>query len=199
MSRALRIAVADDERDMRDFFQEFLPPLGHAIVAVAGTGQELVERCRAARPDLVITDIKMPDMDGIAAAAALYKERPVPVILVSAYHDQKLLDRAGADHIMAYLVKPIKDADLEPAIVIALRRFEQFQALWREAADLRQALEDRKVIERAKGVLMRRAGMDEPEAFRRMQRLASEKSRKLVEIAQMILVAEEAVQSPESG
>ena len=97
---------------------------------------------------------------------------------------------------MGYLVKPIKQTDLDPAIALAMRRFEQFQALRREAADLRQALEDRKVIERAKGILMRRSHLDEQESFRRMQKLASEKSRKLVDIAQMILIAEEAAQMP---
>ena len=161
MSRSLRIAVADDEPDMREYFQKILPRLGHEVVAVAENGRELVEQCRAAQPDLVITDIKMPDMDGIDAAAQIYRERPVPVILVSAYHDAEFIRRAEADHIMAYLVKPIKQADLEPAIALAMRRFEQFQALRREAADLRQALEDRKVIERAKGLLMKKAGLDE--------------------------------------
>jgi two-component system, response regulator PdtaR len=198
MNRSLRIAVADDERDMRDFFQEFLPPLGHTVVATAATGRELVERCRAIKPDLVITDIKMPDMDGIEATSAVCNEQPVPVILVSAHHDAKLLARAEEGYVLAYLVKPIKNTDLAPAIAIALRRFEQFQSLRHEAADLRQALEDRKTIERAKGALMKRAALDESEAFRRMQKLASEKSRKLVEIAQMILVAEEAAQPKEA-
>lgn len=196
MSQSLRIAVADDEPDMRDYFQKSLSRLGHKVVVVAQNGRELVEQCRAAKPDLVITDIKMPDMDGIDAAAAIYKDRPVPVILVSAYHTPELVERAEADHILGYLVKPIKQSDLEPVIALTMRRFEQFEALRREAADLRQALEDRKVIERAKGVLMKRAGLDEPEAFRRLQKLASEKSRKLIDIAQMILVAEEAVQPP---
>jgi response regulator NasT len=193
MNRALRVAVADDERDMRDFFREFLPPLGHTVVGTAATGAELVALCRAEKPELVITDIKMPDMDGIDAAAAVCRDHAVPVILVSAFHERELLERAEAEHVLAYLVKPIKAADLVPAIGIALRRFEQFQALRREADDLRQALEDRKVIERAKGVLMKRAGLDEAEAFRRMQKLASEKSRKLVDIAAAILTAEEAV------
>ncbi len=194
MKRSLRIVVADDERDMRDFFMEFLPTLGHEVVGAVGNGRDLLDVCRQQRPDLVITDIKMPDMDGIDAATELYRDLPVPVILVSAYHDPQLLARAEADHILGYLVKPIKDKDLQPVITIATRRFEQFQHLQQEAADLRQALEDRKVIERAKGVLMKRGLMDENEAFRRLQKLASEKSRKLVEIAQMILVAEEAVQ-----
>jgi response regulator NasT len=193
MTHSLRIAVADDEPDMRDYFQKSLTRLGHQVVAVAADGRELVEKCRAAAPDLVITDIKMPDLDGIDAAAQLYRERPVPVILVSAYHDPSLIERAEVDHILAYLVKPIKQADLAPAIGVAMRRFEQFEELRREAADLRQALEDRKVIERAKGVLMKRANLDEQDAFRRLQKLASEKSRKLVDIAQMVLVAEEAI------
>ena len=158
MSRALRIAVADDEPDVRDYFRRILPRLGHQVVAVAQTGRELVEQCRATRPDLVITDIKMPDMDGIEAAVAIGRDEPVPIILVSAYHHPQLFERAQGEHILAYLVKPAKQADLEAAITIAMQRFEQFQALRREAADLRQALEDRKVIERAKGLLMKRGG-----------------------------------------
>ena len=197
MNRHLRIAVADDELDMRDYLQTILPCFGHLVVAVASTGRELVEKCRAERPDLVITDIKMPDMDGIDAASQICKDLPIPVILVSAYHDHDLVERAEEDHILAFLVKPIKQADLEPAIAIATRRFEQFQALRQEAADLRQALENRKLIERAKGLLMKRAGLDENEAFRRLQRLASERNCKLVEVAAMILTAEEAYQPVE--
>jgi len=194
MNSSLRIAVADDEPDMQKYFQKCLPRLGHQVVAVAASGRELVEQCRATRPDLVITDIKMPEMDGIDAANEIYKERPVPVILVSAFHDASLIERAEADHILGYLVKPIKQADLEPVIALAMRRFEQFQALRQEAGDLRQALEDRKAIERAKGILMKRTGMSEADAFRRLQKLAMEQSRKLVDVAQMILFAEQAVQ-----
>jgi response regulator NasT len=196
MSRSLRIAVADDEPDMRDYFRTILPDLGHEVVAVAEDGAGLVAACRESKPDLVITDIKMPDMDGIEAAGRIYRDAPVPVILVSAYHDPEFIRRAEADHVLAYLVKPIKQADLEPAIAIAMRRFEQFQALRKESADLRQALEDRKVIERAKGILMKKAGLDEAAAFRRLQKLASDKNRKLVDIAQSILTAEEALGGP---
>jgi len=194
MSRPLRIVVCDDEVDIREYLQTILPSFGHAVVAVAENGQELVEKCRETRPDLVITDIKMPGLDGIDAARQIYRDFPIPVILVSAYHDHELVERAEEDHILAFLVKPIKQADLEPAIAIATRRFEQFQALRREASDLRQALEDRKQIEKAKGLLMRRAGLDENEAFRRLQKMASERNRKLAEIAAMILTAEEAFQ-----
>jgi response regulator NasT len=192
MTRALRIAVADDEPDMQDYFRTILPLLGHEVVAAAGTGRELVEQCRATRPDLVITDIKMPDMDGIEAATQIYRDGPMPVILVSAYHDADFIRRAEADHILAYLVKPIKQSDLEPAIAIAVRRFEQFQALRKETADLKQALEDRKTIEKAKGILMKKANLDEHDAFCRLQKLASDKNKKLIEIARSILTAEEA-------
>ena len=192
MSRSLKIIVADDELDMRDYFKHILPLVGHQVTGAAENGRELVDLCVANPPDLVITDIKMPDMDGIDAATQIYRKAAVPVILVSAYHDQDFIRRAEADHIMAYLVKPIKQSDLEPAIAIAMRRFEQFQALRKETADLKQALEDRKVIEKAKGVLMKKAGLDEHDAFRRLQRLASAKHKKLVEIARIILTAEEA-------
>jgi response regulator NasT len=193
MTRSLRIAVADDEPRMRDYFVRILPRLGHEVVAAAQTGRELVEQCCTLNPDLVITDINMPELDGIDAANEIYRQQPIPVILVSAYHDPELIKRAEADHILAYLIKPIKQADLEPAIAIAMRRFEQFQALRQETSDLRQALEDRKVIERAKGILMKKVGLDENTAFRRLQKLASERNRKLVEIAHMILTAEEAL------
>jgi response regulator NasT len=196
MSQSLRVVVADDEPDMRDYFRKVLPRLGHQVVGVAANGRELVEQCRAAKPDLVITDIKMPDMDGIDAAVAIFREKPVPVILVSAYHDPELIARAEADHILGYLVKPIRQADLGPTIGLAMRRFEQFEALRQETVDLRQALEDRKLIERAKGVLMKKAKMDEQDAFRRLQKLASEKNLKLAELARMIVTAEEALQAP---
>jgi response regulator NasT len=192
MNEPLRIAIADDEPDMRDYFAKILPRLGHQVVAQARDGRELVEQCRAVRPDLVITDIKMPEMDGIDAAVALYKDTPLPVILVSAFHDAELIERAEADHIMGYLVKPIKQADLGPVIALATRRFEQFQELRKEASDLRQALEDRKLIERAKGLLMKKAGLDEAAAFRRLQKLASDKNLKLIAIARILLTAEEA-------
>ncbi len=197
MSRSLRIAVADDEPDMREYFATILPRLGHQVVVVAEDGRDLLEKSRETSFDLVITDVKMPDMDGIEAARHIYRRSPVPVILVSAYHDAALIQRAEADHILAYLVKPIKQPDLEPAIAIAMRRFEQFQALEKEAADLKQALEDRKLIERAKGLLMKKASLDENEAFRRLQRLASDRNKKLVDVAQMIIMAEEAFLPPE--
>lgn len=187
----LRIAIADDERDMREYLERILPSLGHTVVSAADNGRSLVAQCREHQPDLVITDIRMPEMDGIEAAEEIYRTRPVPIILISAFHDPELIQRAELDHVMAYLVKPVKQAHLEPAIALAWRRFEQFEALRREAADLRQALADRKLIERAKGIIMRRGGVDEPSAFRRLQRAASRENRRLVEIAEMVITVDE--------
>jgi len=193
MTRALRIAVAEDERNMREYLRELLPRLGHEVVAVEG-GRQLVELCRTAPPDLVLTDIRMADMDGLAAAAEINRDSPIPVILISAHHDEDLRARARQEYVMAYLVKPVKQADLENAIDLATMRFEHFQAVRQEAAGLRQALEDRKVIERAKGILMKKARLDEQDAFRRLQKLASDKNLKLVELARMIVTADEAFQ-----
>ncbi len=197
MKSSLRISVADDEADMRDYFEKVLPHLGHQVVSVAENGQELLDHCLSLRPELVITDINMPVMDGLTAAEEIFKKCPIPVILVSGYHDRELIERAEANHVQAYLIKPIKKADLEPAIALAVVRFAQFQALRKEANDLRQALDDRKVIERAKGLLMRRAGIDEPIAFGRLQKMASEGNLKLVEAARNVLLADQAFQPPE--
>jgi response regulator NasT len=122
MTESLRIAVADDERDMRDYFARILPRMGHRVVVSAADGEELVQGCRAARPDLVITDIKMPRLDGIEAAAALGRESGVPVILVSAHHDPERARAEGADNVVGFLVKPVRQADLGPAIALAMRK-----------------------------------------------------------------------------
>ena len=116
----LRIAVADDEPDMREYFERILPRLGHEVVSVAATGTELVEHCRLQRPDLIITDIKMPDMDGVEAAAEICREAPVPVILVTGYQDRHHRERARQAQVCVYLVKPIKRADLEASIAAAI-------------------------------------------------------------------------------
>lgn len=193
MTDSLRIAVADDEPRIRDFLWKCLENLGHHVVAGARTGRELVDHCRDLKPDLVISDVKMPDMDGIDAADEIYRSDAIPVILISAFHDDELIQRASTRHVLAYLVKPVTEADLGPAITVAMQRFREFEEARSEAANLKQALEDRKTIEKAKGIVMQRTGVSEPDAFRRLQKLASSKSQKLVEVARMIVTAEEAV------
>jgi response regulator NasT len=168
-----------------------------SVICAAQTGQELVRFCQETRPDLVVADIKMPDLDGIDAIREIGRNEPIPAILVSAYHDPELIERIKTEQVLAYLVKPIKQADLEVVIGLAMQRFDQFQTLRKEAGELRQALADRKVIERAKGILMKRAGLDEDVAFRRLIKLARDHNRRIVDAAQVILQAEEALQPPE--
>jgi len=189
---AWRIAVADDEADIRAYFEELLPIMGHDVVCTAKTGEELLARCLKLKPDLIITDIMMPDMDGLEAARRICQQEMTPVIVVSAYHDRELIARASANHILAYLVKPIKKAHVETAIAVAMSRFDEFEQLRKDGADLRQALEDRKRIEKAKGILMKKAGLDEAEAFRRMQKLARSTNQKLVAVAESIITAGQA-------
>lgn len=191
MKRKLRIVVADDEPDMTQFLQASLTRLGHEVVTTVSSGRELVDVCREQRPDLIVTDIRMPDMDGLEAARLLYRDTPVPIIVISAYHDPAVIDRAESSHVGAFLVKPIKAAHLAPTISVVMKRFEEFLELRKETEGLKQALSDRKIIERAKGILMKEARLDEEAAFRRLQKLASSKSQKLAEVAKNIVEAAE--------
>jgi two-component system, response regulator PdtaR len=187
----LRVAVADDDADLRRYLGELLPRLGCQVVASAPCGAELLPQLAEAKPELLITDIRMPGMDGIELAKAVNRDRPLPVILLSAHSDTELIARAEADYIMSYLVKPVGEKDLRAAIPLAMQRFRHFQALAGEAASLRQALEDRKGIERAKGTLMRRLRVDEEDAFRRLRLLASSQNRKLIDVAREVIAADE--------
>ena len=190
-NHALRIALADDEPEIRDYLKEALPRLGHQVVGVASTGRQLADLIRTTAPDLVITDIKMSDMDGIEASMEVNRHKQVPVILISAHHDAETLTRVGADHIMGYLIKPVSEPELKAAIALAMTRFQHYMALVKESADLRQALEDRKIIEKAKGIVMRRLRVDEDEAFRRLRKHASDQNQKLAEIGRRVIAAEE--------
>lgn len=197
MAAQLRIAVADDEVDMRQFLERFIPHLGHVVSSVAATGRQLVEHCRTAAPDLIITDVKMPEMSGLEAVEAVGRFASIPSILLTAHSDERNVARARELGVMAYLVKPITERHLAPAIVLARRHFEEAQRLRAEAAELRQALEDRKLIERAKGVLTHRSGLSEETAYQRMRRLATSSNRKLVDIARQVLQAEEMLRAVE--
>lgn len=194
MDNLLRIAIADDEPEMLQFLEMALSSMGHDVVIQAQNGQELIDACRATLPDLIITDINMPEVDGLEAVKQIQGTGLVPVILVSAHHDPEFIQRAIQNHVLSYLVKPIKKKDLEPAISLVVQRFKEYQTLQQEADDLRHSLEDRKLIERAKGILMKLAGLSEPEAFKRLQLLSSQKNKKMAEIAQSIITADEAFQ-----
>jgi response regulator NasT len=193
MTRALRIVLAEDEPDTREFLQEALSRLGHQVVSAA-TGPQLVELARASEPDLIVADIWLPGMDAIQASTVINRHREVPVVLLTGHHDAETLGRAVVDHVMAYLVKPVDAADIEAAIAVAFVRFGHYLHLRQEADDLKQALEDRKVIERAKGALMRRLEVDEDEAFRRLRKLASDQNKKVIAVARAVLASEEVFQ-----
>jgi AmiR/NasT family two-component response regulator len=189
--KTLRILVADDESIRLLSLRRQLAALGHQVVAEASTGDEAVTLARSALPDLAILDIKMPVMDGIEAAEQITQARPIPIILLTAYDEAQLVERAAQANISAYLMKPVAEEDLLPAITLALARFRQFQALRQEVADLREALDARKTIERAKGILMRRLNLSEEEAFRRLQKQSQDSNRKLAQVAEAIVVADQ--------
>ena len=160
------------------------------MIAEASNGEEAVALAAATQPDLAILDIKMPVADGIEAAQRITQSRPIPIILLTAYNEAELVERAAQANISAYLMKPVAEEDLLPAITLALIRFRQFEALRREVSDLREALEARKIIERAKGILVRRLDLTEEEAFRRLQKQSQDSNRKLAEVAEAIVMAD---------
>jgi AmiR/NasT family two-component response regulator len=183
----LRIVIADDESIRVMSLRSQLEALGHQVVGEAATGREVVEIACQVKPDLAILDIKMPEMDGIEAAKAITAEQPIPIILLTAYGEEELVERAAEVGVLAYLMKPVSEEDLLPTIALALARFREFQALHREVESLKEALETRKLVERAKGILMRRLNLSEEKAFRHMQRRSQNENIKLGEIAWAII------------
>ncbi len=187
----VRVVIADDESIIRMDVKEMLTALGYLVVGEAGDGISAVNLARELRPDIVIMDIKMPDLDGIAAARILTEEKIAPVLLVTAFSQKELVEGAKEAGVVGYVVKPFRESELVPAIEIALARFREFRALEREAADLRDMLETRKLVERAKGVLMEQQGLKETEAFRKIQKLSMNTRKPMKEIAEAILLAHE--------
>jgi response regulator NasT len=187
-----RIIIAEDESIPRMDLREMLENLGYAVVGEAADGRTAVELARELRPDLVVMDIKMPEMDGIAASRVLAEERIAPVLLVTAYSHRELVDDAKEAGVLAFVTKPYGEAQLVPAVEVALARFREFRALEKELGDTRTALETRKLVERAKGALMDRHGLKEDEAFRRIQKLSMNSRKSMREVAEAILLARQA-------
>jgi response regulator NasT len=175
---------------MRPFFQEAVATLGHEV-CVINTGRRAVELCRAIRPDFLITALKLPDLDGLDVAAEICRDRPIPVVVMSENHDAATVLRTSDSPVLAYLVKPIRPTDLGPAITVALLLFARLRAYHDDAARLQKELKDRKLIERAKGMVMRYIGLEEEEAFYRLQKLASKLQRRLADMANNIITAGE--------
>ena len=187
-----RIIIADDESIVRVDLKEMLTNLGYLVVGDAGDGQSAVNLARELKPDVVLMDIKMPNMDGIEAAQILTEEQIAPVVLLTAYGQKELVDKAKEAGVVGYLVKPFREADLLPAIEVALSRFSEFRTVRQEVEDLQNALETRKLVERAKGILMDTQGMDENEAFRKIQKMSMNTRKPMKEVAEAIIIAHEA-------
>lgn len=186
----LRVLIADDEILHVMSLRGQLKELGHDVVGEAATGEEAIELAGKLKPDLAILDIKMPEVDGIEAARRITSESPIPIVLLTAYNEQDLAQRAADIGIFAYLIKPVSEADLLPAILLAMARFNEFQIMQKGISDLKEALETRKVVEQAKGILMHRRGLTEAEAFKTLQLQSQRENKKLIEIAKAVIVAE---------
>lgn len=187
-----RVIIADDESLIRMDLREMLANLGYLVVGEVGDGRSAVNLARELRPDVVIMDIKMPDMDGIDAAKILTEERIAPVILLTAYSQKDLVERAKEAGVVGYMVKPFREADLVPAIEVALARFKEFEALHKEVNDLQLALETRKLVDRAKGILMDSQGLSESDAFRKIQKMSMNTRKPMKEVAEAIILAHQA-------
>ena len=184
-----RIVIAEDEPLARLDLGQMLENLGHEVVGQAGDGRTAVDLARELTPDLVIMDIKMPgEIDGLGAAGLLAEERVAPVLLLTAYSDQEFIDGARDAGVMGYLVKPYGENQLAPAIEVALARFGEFSQLQQEIGSTKEALMTRKIVERAKGVLMDTAGLKESEAFHRIQRLSMNSRKSMREVSEAILL-----------
>ncbi len=184
---AKRVIVAEDESLIRIDIVETLRDHGFEVVAEASDGEKAVALAEELRPDLVVMDVKMPLMDGISAAEILTKKKIAPVVLLTAFSQRELVERASEAGALAYVVKPFTPNDLIPAIDIALGRYAQIQALEDEVADMAERLESRKILDRAKGILNNTMGLTEPEAFRWIQKASMDRRLTMREVAQTVI------------
>jgi AmiR/NasT family two-component response regulator len=182
-----RVVIAEDEALIRLDLKEMLEEEGFEVVAEAGDGETAVALVKEHRPDLVVLDVKMPRLDGISAAEQIAAARIAPVVMLTAFSQKELVERARAAGAMAYLVKPFGKADLLPAVELAMSRYDELTSLEREVVDLRDRLETRKLVDRAKGVLQKRLGLDEAGAYRWVQRTSMDRRLTMRQVAELVL------------
>ena len=187
--KKLKILLADDEAILRLDLREMLTDAGHEIVGEAANGEEAVKLARELKPEFIIMDVKMPVLDGLTAAKIISSENIAPILLLTAYSQQDIVDKASAAGVIAYLVKPIREEQLFPAMEIAESRFREMQTLNDELFQLKDSLETRKLLDRAKGILMTAHGMTEQEAYRKMQQFSMAKRISLKQLAESIIAA----------
>lgn len=184
------VLICDDEPMILKSLKNKLRELGFDEILECGDGARAVELALGKLPDIAFLDVAMPGMDGISAAREIRKKLKIPIILLTACHDPDTVKRAGECGISAFLAKPLRDQDLWPAIELAFAHADEVEALKEQVENLKETIENRKVIEKAKGVLMRNHGLSEPEAFRRMQKLAMDKRKSMRQIAEAVLLTE---------
>ena len=192
----MRILIAEDETIIRLDLRDLLQRSGFEVCAEAKDGEEAIELARAEQPDLAVLDVKMPRLDGIEAARRILDERPIPIVMLTAYGQDELVSRAVEAGVFGYLVKPFREQDLLPAIRAASARHEELQALRDEAESLAEALAARKAIERAKGLLMDKEGLSEQEAFARLRKASQISGRPLKVVAEALIATLDASAQP---
>lgn len=185
----LKILIADDEPLVTSSLTALLERMGHRIIASVKTGIEAVDRVRELSPDLIFMDIHMEGINGLEASRRILSHRAVPIIIITGRSDEEVVEEADAVGVSGYLVKPIKDKDLVPAIRLACSRFRQLKELEREVGDLKEALRTRKLVEQAKGILMEKEGLTEAEAFRRIQQQSRNQNITMAKLAEAIITA----------
>lgn len=185
----MRVLIADDDPIIRLDLKHILETLGHEVIAEAEDGKQAVALAQEHKPDVCVLDVKMPLLDGIDAASQIADEGVAPAVLLTAYSDQELIDRAKDAGVFGYLVKPFKPSDLSPAIEVARARFEQNIQLKNELESVQDRLEARKLIEKAKGIMMNTQGLEEAEAYRRIQTQAMNARKSMKEVAEAIILA----------
>lgn len=195
---ARRVVIAEDEALIRLDLAEMLVEEGYDVVGQAADGEAAIALTEEHRPDLVVLDVKMPKLDGIAAAQRIAEQRIAPVVILTAFSQRELVERARDAGAMAYLVKPFSKSDLLPAIEMAVSRFAELQLLEAEVADLTERLETRKVVDRAKGVLQAQLGLSEPDAFRWIQKTAMDLRLSMKQVADGVIAHGPGIATPEA-
>ncbi|MBI3920606.1 MAG: response regulator [Armatimonadetes bacterium] len=188
--RSLRVLIAEDDSLTALNLKEQLQAMGHDVVSVVATGREAVDTASVQKLDLITMDISMPDMDGLTAARLIHDTDLVAIIMITGNSDPTAISEAAESGVMSYLVKPIGEKDLLASIEVAMQRFNEMQSIRNELKTVKETLETRKVVERAKGILMKRQRLSEQEAFTKMQKESQKKNKKLIDVAQAIIEAE---------
>jgi AmiR/NasT family two-component response regulator len=189
--KKLRILLVDDESLIRLDLREMLREHGHEVIGEAGDGEEAIELAAKLDPDLIIMDIKMPKMTGLEAIARINLNKRIPTLMLTAYSQPELVEQAVTSGVFAFLVKPIKEHDLLPALEVVIARSDEMKQLEKELGSVKETLETRKLVEKAKGLLMDTFGLTEAAAFRKIQKLSMDKRKPLKEVAEAIILAQE--------